>query len=430
MKAQIHKLSANPKYSKAFEWAKLISLTGSVQILVQAAGLLTGIFIIRMLPTKEYAYYTLANTMLGTMTVLADGGISSGVLALGGKVWRDKTQLGIVLVTGLGLRRKFALISLIVIIPILVYLLIHQGANWWAICLIILTIVPSFYAALSDSLLEIIPKLHQDIRPLQSNQAVVSIFRLILSSLSIFIFPFAFIALLANGIPRMFGNIKLKKIALKLADGDQQPNKEYQVEILNIVKKTLPGAIYYCLSGQITIWLTSIFGTTASVAQIGALSRLSMFLAVFTVIFSTLIVPRFAKIVSDKNLLLGHFIKILSGLFLLSFIIIGIVYSFPNQLLWVLGNDYSELSEELVLSMVGSCLALIGNSIFALSISRGYIMYPIISIPLSLMTLLAGISLFNISTVHGILLLNIMIAVGQILMLMIFFIVKIFKLKN
>jgi O-antigen/teichoic acid export membrane protein len=430
MKEITQRLMAHPKYARIIEWGKLISITGSVQLLVQASGLLTGIIIIRMLPTKEYAYYTLANTMLGTMTILADGGISSGVMVQGGKVWRNKTQLGAVLATGLKLRKQFAIASLFVAVPILVYLLLHQGASLWVITLVVVSVIPSFYAALSDSMLEIIPKLHQDIKPLQSNQALVGLLRLALSSLSVFIFPFTFIALLANGIPRMFGNIKLKKIASRLADETQTSSLEYEKEILKVVKKTFPGALYYCLSGQITIWLISIFGTTSSIAQIGALTRLSMFLTVFTVIFSTLIVPRYARISNNKGLLLKYFLQILAGLCFLGIAIIGFVYIFPHQLLWILGKDYSGLSQELLLSMIGSCLALISSSVFAISTCRGYIIYPLVSIPLNLLTLVIGIYLFDVNTIYGILLLNIMIAAVQIVMLVVFFFIKVLNLKN
>jgi hypothetical protein len=48
---------------------------------------LYGILIIRLLPV-EYAFYTLANTMHRTMTVLADGGITTGVMSQVGKVGR------------------------------------------------------------------------------------------------------------------------------------------------------------------------------------------------------------------------------------------------------------------------------------------------------------------------------------------------------
>src|SRR4051794_12896030 len=97
---------ANPRYSRIFGWGKLITITGGAQAIVQGTGMLSGILIIRLLSTHQYAWYTLANTMLGTMTILSDAGISTGVMAQGGKVWQDKEKLGAVLATGLDLRRK------------------------------------------------------------------------------------------------------------------------------------------------------------------------------------------------------------------------------------------------------------------------------------------------------------------------------------
>ena len=134
-------------------WIKLVFITGGTQISVQLITLAGGILIIRQLPTKEYAFYTIANAMLGTMSLLADGGISTGVMSQGGKVWNDREKLGIVMATGLHLRRRFAIFSLASSIPILSYLLWHNGASFWQILLIVLCIIPAFFAALSDSLL-------------------------------------------------------------------------------------------------------------------------------------------------------------------------------------------------------------------------------------------------------------------------------------
>src|SRR5690349_4585514 len=97
MKMLVQKSSIHPRYLRFYELSKLVTITGGAQALVQGAGLICGILIIRLLPTNEYAFYTLANTMLGTMTVLADGGISTGVMAQGGKVWQSKAELGTVL---------------------------------------------------------------------------------------------------------------------------------------------------------------------------------------------------------------------------------------------------------------------------------------------------------------------------------------------
>jgi O-antigen/teichoic acid export membrane protein len=229
-----------PNHSKAVEWIKLISITGSAQIFIQFINLLSGILIIRLLPVKEYALYTLANAMLGTMTVLADGGISTGVLSQGGKIWNDKKKLGSVIVTGLALRKKFAIVSLIIATPILAYLLKHNGASWLTTILIICALVPAFFAALSDSLLEVAPKLHQNISALQKNQILASLSRFIIISSSLILFPFTFIALLGNGITRMWANIRLRRISSRHADYEQDFDPKIEKEIITIVKRSVP----------------------------------------------------------------------------------------------------------------------------------------------------------------------------------------------
>ena len=426
----VQSIQNNPKYTKLFELGKLVSLTGSAQIIIQVVGMVTGIFIIRMLTTQEYAYYTIANTMLGTMTILADGGISIGVMNQGGKVWNDKQQLGAVMSTGLALRKLFAIYSLLISVPILAYLLWHQGAGPWTILLIVLTLIPAFFAALSDSLLEIFPKLNQDVKSLQFNQVLVAIFRLLLSFVSVFFLPFTFIAILASGIPRLYGNFKLKAIAHKFADGGVAPDDQRRKDMLKVVKATLPGAIYYCLSGQITIWLVSIFGTASSIAQVGALGRFSMLLSIFSVLFSTIITPRFARFPDHVGLLASRFIQFFAVLVILSLAIIGVTYLFPSQILWILGKDYSDLNHALILSIIGGCMNLAAGALFSLTTSRGWIVNPVILITYNILTVILGLLILDVSTIEGILGLNIFIGAGQVLMLVVFFFIKLLKMRK
>lgn len=427
MKALIQKINAHPRYSKFYHWGKLISITGGAQAIVQITGLLSGILIIRLLPTEEYAYYTLANTMLGTMTVLADGGISASAMAQGGKVWEDKVKLGVVLSTGLYLRRKFAIRSLFVAIPALVYLLVAHEASWITILLIVASLIPAFFVALSDSLLEVVPKLHQDITSLQKNQVSVSIGQLILSGLMVLIFPIAALAILASSIPRAYGNIRLRKIAHKFADKNQEADSIVKNDILKVVKRLLPTAIYYCLSGQITIWLISVFGNTTSIAQIGALSRLSVVLNLLTTLFATLAIPRFSRLPIDKKLLLKFVYLVQGCLVLLCFLILATVYLFPSQLLSILGKNYSNLSYELLLTITGSCVSLIAGLTFSMYISRGWAIHPLISIPINIVSIIFACFIFNINSLEGMLLLAIFTATIQYVMNLFFLIFKILK---
>lgn len=422
------KILYNLYFPQVFHWLKLISVTGLVQLIVQAVGFLSGILVIRLLPIEEYAFYTLANTALGTMVLLTDGGISAGVLSQGGKVWQDAERLGAVVATGLDLRKKFAAGSLIVSVPILLFLLIRHDASWLMAILITVSLIPIFYAELSSNLLEIPPKLHQHILPLQKNDGMVGIGRLILTVAFIFLFPFAFMALLANGFPRIYGNKELKKISADFV-AKSSPDLKVRKEILATVKKMMPGVIYYCLSGQITVWLLSFFGNTQSLAQIGALSRLAVVLGIFNTLIGTLIIPRFARLANNKMNITKFYARVIFAIIIPLSMVVGIVYSIPSQILWLLGKNYSGLQLELLLMIIGSSISLIAGVAFSLNISRNWIINPVLSISISIASILVGALLFDVSQLIGILYFNIFLAVVQFIINFTYGVNKINKLK-
>jgi len=413
MKVAISYVGSKFKSKYVYSWIKLIFISSFAQVGVQTISFLCGIIIIRSLPINEYALYTLANTALGTMTILSDGGISSGILSKGGKVWNDRDKLGAVLTTGLKLRNRFAIGSAIVSLPILIFLLIQHEASWLTITLICFSIIPAFYANLSESLLVIIPKLHQCILPIQKNQIKVELGRLALMSIFILIFPFTYLALLANGIPRVFGNVKLKKIASPFANLLQPVDSSVEKDILSMVKRIMPGAIYFCVSSQITIWLISLFGKTNTIAQVGALGRLSMALVLLQQLIAMFVEPRFAKMEFDKKKLVRSTSIVFSTVFILLFIVVVCVHLLSEHILWVLGENYSNLNYELVLSMIGGCIGLFGHTGLILYISKGWVMNPVITIFISLVSILLGIMFTDVDTLRGILNFNIIIAFSQ-----------------
>jgi O-antigen/teichoic acid export membrane protein len=415
---------------KILDWSKLVFLTGASQIGIQAIGFISGILIIRFLTLDQYAMYTLANTVLGTMIILSDGGISIGITSIGGKVWKNREKLGSVLSTGLHLRHKFAIGSLVISLPILAYLLFQHEASWLTILLICLAIIPAFYGSLSDSLLVIIPKLHQCILPIQRNSAKVELGRLFLIFTFIIIFPFTYIVLFANGIPRVLGNIKLRKIAFPFADPSKPSDPNVKKEILAIVKRIMPGAIYFCITSQITIWIISFFGKTNAVAQIGALGRLSMFLVLIQYLIGTFLEPLFAKMELDKKIIIKRAIQVFVSLSSLVCIVVFAIFMLSKPVLWVLGDNYSELNYELVLSITGGGLALLGHTAAVLYMSRGWVLNPMILIGISIASIGLGAILFELSTLQGVLLFNIFLAVVQTLLHWLYFGYKIIRIED
>jgi len=430
LKKLVLQLYSNPKYSRLFEWTRLVSISAVAQVSIQLISFICGILVIRLLPPHEYALYTLANAMLGTMILLADSGVSTGVMAQAAKVWNDDDKLGTVLVTGLDLRKKFAVLSLLVAFPSLLYLLRHHGSSWGMSALIIISLVPAFLTGLSGTLLEIVFKLRQSIIPLQKIQVMNNLGRLVLIASLLIIFPWTFVALLAAGIPQIWANRRLRHTSIAHANWKQKPSLAVRKEILYIVKRVFPGAVYYCLSGQITIWLISIFGNNGSIAQMGALGRLAMVLSLFTVLFSTLVSPRFARLPASKGILLKRFLHIMAGLVLLTSAITCFTWLFPSEMLWVLGKNYAGLQTELLLYVTDSCLGLIWGSAYILGATRGWNIHPALSIPVSICAIVCGVLLINVSTVKGVLVLNLFVSIIQVGMYGGYTLIKIIKMKS
>lgn len=414
--------------SKTLYWFKLVSITGGSQALVQGLGLLTGLFIVRTLSLREYAYYTIANTMLGTMSVLADSGISTGVMAEGAKVWNNNKSLGEILATALSIQKKFAVLSLAVSVPILAYLLLRQNASWLSILFITVALIPAFIAFLTDSIFEIVPRLKGDILPLQKNQILVAIIRFVTIAASLLFIPFTAIALFANGIPRIYGNFKLKKIVYNHINKHAHQNEEIKKSIFSFIKRILPGAIYLCLWGQITPWLISFFGNTRSIAEVGALGRLNMTLGLVTSVFGMVIIPKFAKTPNNKWILLKRFGVIFLILFLLTIFLLAATYFFPGVFLFLLGKKFLHLQVELVLSFLGACITLMSTISFSLYSSKGWLINPWLSISINILFIIVGAFLFNISTLKGVLLFNVFLAISELLLHGGFLLLKILKI--
>ena len=426
----MNKLTSGTSKATVLQWGKLLTITGGAQALVQGLGLLVGVLIIRLLPKEEYAFYTIANTMLGTMTVLADGGINNGAMAAGGEVWQDRYGLGKVLRTSIHMRKKFAVYSLIVTIPILIYLLNKQDAPWTSILLITLALIPSFWAALSDSLLQTVPKLHQAIPPLQKNQLLVSLMRLFFSGVFVFLFPFTFIAVLGNGIPRLIGNFRLHKIAAPFIDEAAPVDKKIEARIMRIVRRTLPGPIYYCISGQITVWILSFFGNTGSIASVGALSRLAMVLTLISTVVSTLVIPRFSRLKPVRSNLLKKYILIFLGLSVVLLIFIAVTYGCSDWILLILGDKYKGLNFELVLTIIGSAFSLLSGVAFGLYSNRGWVIHPVVMIMVNLISIILFVNVMDVTSLVGVLQFNIAINMISFLMNFIFGFFKILKLRD
>lgn len=252
-------------------WIKTLSKFISIQLIVQALNLGSGILIIRTLSKQEYAYFTLANAMQATMNTLADSGIGSALSAIGGRVWQDPYRFGQLINTAMYLRRYLAVIATLVVTPILFWMLLQNGASIGYTLLLISAILIELYFYLNIGVLIVVPRLYSKIDKLQQLSLLSSGSRFLFLIGGSLIFLNALVGAFSSTVASGLENLMLWFSVKDTIDVKSEINKEDKIEILKIVKTQAPNTIFYCIQGQVTIWLITVFGNTDNIAEVGAL---------------------------------------------------------------------------------------------------------------------------------------------------------------
>src|SRR5207302_900612 len=248
------------------------------------------------LPQREYAFFTIANAMQATLMLLADIGISTGLISIGGRVWQDRHRFGELINTGLAIRKRLSVAAVIIVAPILYAVLAKNGATPTYIFLLIAFVLAGFSIQLSIDVFSVVPRLHSDISRIQKIDFTCAIVRLVLIVGLVYLFATAGLAVAIASATFLLQYFLLRAYAAKVVDLNANENPEDRREIARLIKSLAANAVFYCFQGQITVFLISFFARqTSSVAEVGALGRLAMIFTVLANLSANIFVPAFAR---------------------------------------------------------------------------------------------------------------------------------------
>ena len=402
--------------ARALHHARRVGRFASVQVAVQLIGFASGILLVRRLEQREYALFTIANTMQGTINVLADIGISIGLVSIGGRVWQDGHRFGELVSTGLRLRRKLGALAILGVTPLLYFLLVKNGASYLYTAVLIGAVLAGLFAQLSLGVLEVVPRLRSDIRQIQIIDLSGSVARLAVLVALMFIFLNAGVAALVGAGTLLLQYLLLRRYAATVIDLHAGENAEDRKAMLGFIRSQAASAVFFCLQGQITIFLISFFARRAgSVAEVGALGRLAMIFTILGSLLANIFVPAFARC-QEKRKLGWLYAGIGGGVAAFSLLILGGAAFLPNEFLFVLGHRYAHLQHELLLMVGGAILNLMGSTLWTLNASKAWIVGSWLYIPLTLGTQIALIPFIDFSSVSGVLTFNLFSAVPHLLL--------------
>src|SRR2546423_1713686 len=174
--------SSSPILRRALHRARVVGKFAMVQAFVQIIGFGSGILLVRTLEQREYAYFTIANTMQGTINLLADIGISVGLISIGGRVWQDRHRFGQLINTALHVRKRLGIVAIIVVTPFLYFLLARNGASISYSTVLVVLILAGLLIQLSLGVLSVVPRLRSDVTRIQIIDFTGGIVRFVLLS--------------------------------------------------------------------------------------------------------------------------------------------------------------------------------------------------------------------------------------------------------
>lgn len=384
---------------------RLVTRTASfagLQGLFQLCGFASGLLLVNLLPKSDYALFTVALSMLGAMHVLCDLGITVAVMSIGGRVYRDGQRFGSLIGTALRMRWRLALVVAPVLIVLLALLLRHNQTGWLEIAAITGVLLLCLACELANVIYGEVVVLRGLVRRFQLIDLVAALSRLTAIGLLVLGGVLsALTALLAAWIGLLVRLWQLRRTAAGEVDLTAPEVAEDRHEMRRIMRLQAPNALFYCIQGQIAIWILGFFAGQDQVADFGALGRFMAITAFLSAFLGAVLVPGFTWL-QETAALRRRYAAIVGGMLLIALGISLMAWAIPGPLLWILGPQYHHLTAELPLMVASMLFGFLVNVVWSLNASKAWITVSSwFNIPFTLAVQIGLACVLDLTTVHG-----------------------------
>ena len=391
------------------------------QGLTQAAGMISGLIYVRLMPVDQYALYAMALSSLAFVSIGSDMGVSG---ALGYYCREHGTDWSVIqpMIAAIVKLRSVLLVFASLIVGVFLLKTVHERN------LPIITVLACFGLVVGTVACQLRAGIDLGLMRFEGMQresyyceAAGSITRLVVA-----------LGMIVTGITtalfglagQLLGSLSVLA-ALPVFRRTRSPTNSSQLigkdvwrAILGLATPTLPTTIVYMAQDPLVLWFALAFGGNAPIAEAFAVGRIGAIYGLVGIFITVVIGPKFTRIRDD-----AHFARMaglcLSALVLLSTAATMIAYLAPSALLLLIGPKYAHLHREVVLSIVATSFNLLIAFLTMVNRMRGWVrLEPLIAASqavaifvlashwsfgdsasvLELMVALAGFSLFCLFT--------------------------------
>jgi len=383
-------------------------------------NMLYGLLCVRLLPVSDYAKFAVLFGYMGSLTMLLDVGMSGTLAPLVGEQVSNLRLIADYVAS----LRKLALKVYAVFAPVagVAFIFLVQRQHWGAVTvtqMLLVLLCAAWFARISASYGAVLI-LRRDRDYYYRVQIVGS-----LGSLGLLVGLWAlhglnlYVAILLNFGQTLFTATCYYRRAGAVLGVKGHAAKRQEQAIVRLAVPNVPGAVFYALQGQLMLVLITLFGHgVTSIANVGALTRLGQILAFASQMNPILLEPYFAKLQAarvKRTYLLTLGLVTAAGTLFTTF-----AFLFPEVFLWVLGPKYSQLRLEVGLVILSSAISYVSGCLWVINSARRFVYWwnTLLNIASIVVVQALFIWKLDLSTVKGVLLLNIATAITSLSVMM------------
>jgi O-antigen/teichoic acid export membrane protein len=380
-----------------------------VQVLVMVAGMVVSLMLVRKMPKQEYAYYTIANGLLSTILALSDSGLTTALQAIGGPHHEDDHRMGELVRTGVSMRRRMYFLAALLVLPFIPYMLWKAGAHLFVILEVLALVVITTQFQLMISIYSAVPKLRSKTGLLQWVSTAAVIVRLLILVPAYFSRMSLTVALIALMAANAIQVAVLYRWSKKHIDMKAAPSTDARSRVWKIVRLQIPYELYGIVQGQISLWLITIFGNANKIADLGAVTRVSLIFAIIPQVMNVILTPKLSRCLHAVRLRPLYW-KIFVGFVLFTAVCALPVFARPDLVMKLLGSQYNDIRSDLFLAVFLYAIWSLQGGAMAMNMSRGWVVPAYYGITATVLTQVVTFTTLNLSTLRGVLLSGVAVA--------------------
>lgn len=368
------------------------------QALVQLLGLATGFALIRWMDVADYAAFTVAFTFTAALANVVDSGVSGSIFALVGGDQDDPAVVGRYIAAGRSLRRQAILILAPAAAIVFGVLCAASDIGWALGTALYFTTLVSVFARATTDFYSTPLEMARDFRGAYALTIAASLGRLA-TTVACYLAGVltGFVAALTAALTQAAIGRGLVALARHRIAEPDEADGEARAAIIHYVKPGVLVALVLAFQSQLVVGLAAFFGTTSTIAQVGALARLGQLFAVASALNPSIVLPYIAK---QPLATLWSRVRLVCWLSLaFGTAATAIAFAFPGIFVMLLGEAYADVRPAVGWSVLAASIGFVTATVATVNAARRYIFWwsTVVGLGATLLVQVIGVAVLDVS---------------------------------